>query len=109
MSKRKKATKEITVARQIVRTALDLKEKVNHDLLSAYQVIFDTMTDPNASQATKRACANDIITLYIKFHKDSLEDLEEFDENDPALSDGEGGKQSALPAGQIVRFSFDKR
>lgn len=108
MAKRKKATREISVARQVVKSALELKERVNQDLFTAYQVIFDTLTDPNAAAATRRACANDILTLYIKFHKDSLEDLEEFDENDPALSDGEGGKQTSLESGQVVRFSFNK-
>lgn len=102
MARKSRPTKDIKVARDFCRSYLELKERVNQDLFAAYQVVVDTMNDPNASAATRRACASDIFSFFVKMHKDSLEILGE----DPATADGEG-KQEAM-SNTVVEFKFGK-
>lgn len=103
MARKPRPTKDIKVARDFCRSYLELKERVNQDLFAAYQVVVDTMNDPNASAATRRACASDIFSFFVKMHKDSLEIL---GEDDPAVQDGED-RQKPMSS-SVVEFKFSK-
>lgn len=78
MPRPKGTTKEVMAARRTIAAMTDMKDKINTSVVDeAIQVVLDTMRNPNAAPATKRQCAGDIISLYFKLHKDSIELLEE--------------------------------
>lgn len=81
MPKPKGMDKSIIRARKVVRTFAELEDKViNEDMIDAYRVIVATMHDKEAPAATRRAAANDIISIAQSLNKDALKKLEDFEQ-----------------------------
>lgn len=117
MARPKGTTKEVQASKRNIAAMVDLKEKVNVSvLLEAVDTVLETMRDSNAGAATKRLCANDIVALYFRLNKDSLEVLadtkqkQESEDEDENTSTNEV-KKTGTDSGKtsLIRLDFDKK
>ena len=102
-------TKEVVQSRKVLDKFDDLREKVAEDVVEAYDVIAGVMRNEDAAPATRRQCAGDIISLYQKVHKDSIEVVREFEQNseNPSEYAEKAEEQKGGKEGSNV-LNFDK-
>lgn len=105
MSRPKGTTKETMVARRTLEALVDLKQLVSKDLLlEAVNNLTESMRDPNAGAATRRLCSKDIIEIYFKLHKDSLEVLAEVKNKKEAGSNSAASEQEETPSSSTAHI-----
>ena len=77
--KPKGMNKEVLDSRKIIRTQGELEYNISKDVLAAYNTVRAVMYDESAPAASRRAAANDIITMFEALRKKSEKVLEDFE------------------------------
>lgn len=99
-------TKEVVQSRRILDKYDELRELVTEDFMDAYDVIRGVMRDEKAGHATRRQCANDVITIYLKMHKDAIEVVETFEEGSGSAYEGKAKEQRTGQGSGVLKFSL---
>lgn len=106
--RRRGMTKDVVQSRRILDRHNDLKEQVEQDVLDAYAVIRGVMKDESATPATRRQCAGDIIAIYDRMHKDSIEVVKDFEQGSGKQYDEEAKRQKSERGsgnGGVLKFT----